>query len=97
MSAALETRLNARVLASLANRQALIGGRSVPVIFDRTPADPFDGASAASGWRITFDGAGITLAEGDAVEIDAITYTVARTPDVDQSGWTEAALYPQAA
>lgn len=95
--AAMEQRVNASVLARLANAVASAGAGEFPVLLDRTPADPFDGASAAASHAIGFAAAAApALAEGSAITVDAVAYTVAGPIDIDATGWATARLYPSA-
>lgn len=76
---------------------AQAAGHDFPVLLDRTPADPFDGASAAASHAIGFAAAAApALAEGSAITVDALAYTVAGPVDIDASGWATARLYPSA-
>ncbi len=90
MFAALESRANAAVLAHLANVTATVGGASVSGIFDDAYADPLNfGASAPSLLCASADVS--TRAQGDAVIVNAVNYTIAAIKP-DGTGMTRLAL-----
>jgi len=90
--AALEKRANAAVMARLANATALVGGESVPVIFDLPYDAPFNGEVDAAKPECTGPTALLGGFErGDAISIDGRPYRVERA-EPDGTGLTRLVL-----
>jgi hypothetical protein len=94
--AALEQRLNAAVVHRLANAQAVYqGGQPFGVMFDRAPADPFNGAADVAGLTAGFCAANTPgLAQGSELVIDGVAHTVAGSVQPDAGGWVSVSVYP---
>lgn len=91
--AALESRLNDRIIGRLANATALVGGREVPVIFDTPYADAFDDHIDTAAPQCLGDSAALgTLQRDDTLRIDGRPYRVQRA-EPDGTGLTRLLLY----
>lgn len=92
--AALESRLNDRIIGRLANAQALLpNGHEVPVIFDLPYEDAFDDQVDTAAPQCVGKTAALgALARDDALLIDGQLYRVRRA-EPDGAGLTKLVLY----
>ena len=90
--------INQGCAATLANgRASYKGGLPFNVIFERAPADSFDGTVNASARTCAFEAAlAPGIAEGHELQINGMVFLVSSGAEPDETGWVELRVFPKA-
>lgn len=93
--AVLESRLNRTVQQRLANATATYqGGAPFGVLFDRSPADPYDGAVDAVTTSVAYCVANTPgIQNGSELVIDGVPHIVTGQVQPDAGGWLVLSVY----
>lgn len=95
--ARLQARANRAMAARLANAVAsYLGGRPFGVLFERSAAEPFGEAVAASACTCSFDLASAPgLLTGHSLVINGASYCVASGVEPDETGWVQLQVFAE--
>lgn len=91
----LEQRVNRAVSQHLSNAVAVYqGGEPFGVLFDRSPADPYDGAVDAVTTNVAYCVANTPgIQNGSELVIDGVPHTVTGQVQPDAGGWVVLSVY----